>query len=61
MIDMFLQIFIFIEMVFWQLFYLLLAMPFTLILLFGWLYLFADDVDKNYLHTCLLRYGLEDD
>lgn len=47
MIDMFLQIFIFIEMVFWQLFYLLLAMPFTLILI----YLFADDADKNYLHT----------
>ena len=44
---MFLQIFIFIEMVFWQLFYLLLAMPFTLILI----YLFADDADKNYLHT----------
>lgn len=38
MIDMFLQIFIFIEMVFWQLFYLLLAMPFTLILIC----LFAD-------------------
>lgn len=44
---MFLQIFIFIEMVFLQLFYLLLAMPFTLILIC----LFADDADEEYLNT----------